>query len=279
MPLRRRAAVLGSPIAHTLSPVLHHAAYSRLGLDWAYDVLECDEWSLPAVLAAFAAGGRHAGASLTMPLKQAALALVDELAASAQTCGAVNTVVFGPDGGTTGHDTDVAGVRYALAEIGVTGETPPKVPVVLGGGGAARAVVAALATLGVSTVTVLVRDLARGAPLVTTGERAGIAVVVEHWDVRFGAVPAADLVVSTTPVGAADDLAGSWGAGTALFDVVYSPWPTALASGAERAGAAVVGGLPMLVGQAAEAVQLMTGLPAPIEEMRRAGDRALSARS
>lgn len=271
----RRAAVLGSPIAHSLSPVLHRAAYAELGLDWGYDVLECDAGALPVVLDGFAGSSTYAGVSLTMPLKQAALGLVDDADDMVRVVGAVNTVVFG-DGGRVGHNTDVAGL---VAAIGEAGREAPVAPVVIGGGGAARAAVVALARVGATQVSVMLRDVARGAPLVTIGERAGIAVAVEPWDTALGALPAADLVIAATPPGAADDLAHvSWAPSTALVDVVYSPWPTALAHAACDAGAPVVGGLTMLVGQAAEAVTLMTGRPAPVAAMRAAGEAALASR-
>lgn len=274
---RRRAAVLGSPIAHSLSPVLHRAAYAELGLDWAYDVIECDDRSLLPLLNAMAAAGRHAGCSLTMPLKHVALSLVDTVADTAALVGAVNTVVFG-NGGRTGHNTDIAGLVDALREAGVL--SPPAVPVVLGAGGAARAAIGALAALGAQTVAVCARRLPAAAPLVDVGERCGVAVVVQPWATAHGAIGAADVVVSAAPAGATDEIAAAgWPGATPLVDVVYAPWPTALGTAAAATGAPVVGGLAMLVGQAAEAVTLMTGRPAPAAVMRRAGELALAARA
>lgn len=274
--MRRRAGVLGSPIAHTLSPALHTAAYAALGLDWAYDVVECDERSLPAVVEAFARSGVCAGLSLTMPLKAVAYELADERAGSAAQLGVANTLVI-RDARTTAHNTDVGGVVLALSEIGVTG---PRSPVVLGGGGTARAALAALARLGAAAATVAVRRPAAAGDLVALGQRLGLEVVVTPWPVSYGELAAADVVVSTTPAGATDLLAGhGWRHDLPLLDVIYAPWPTALAHAAAAAGAPVAGGLAMLVGQAAQAVELMTGLPAPMAAMRAAGEAALAART
>ncbi|MFL6136892.1 MAG: shikimate dehydrogenase [Frankiaceae bacterium] len=272
-----RAAVLGSPIAHSLSPVLHRAAYAELGLDWAYDVIECDVAALPAALGALATAPppAYAGASLTMPLKLAAWRLVDVRAPSAEVVGAVNAVLF-EDGRLVGHNTDVAGLVAAIGETGRAGA--PDRAAVLGGGGAARAAVAALARLGAAEVTVVVRAPARAASLAEMGERLGIRVEVASWAGAAAAIGGAPLVVAATPPGAADGLAAAgWPPGTALVDVCYAPWPTALAAAAAAAGAPVVGGLAMLVGQAAEAVELMTGRPAPVAAMRAAGEAALAA--
>lgn len=303
----RRAGVLGSPIAHSLSPVLHRAAYAALGLDWAYDVVECDAAALPAVLAAFAAAPPPgvAGVSLTMPLKSAAWRLVAELAPSARAVGAVNTVLFGaaagggpaaggsgevPGGcgevpagggqvpGTVGHNTDVTGLVAAVREAGF--DRAPAPVVLLGGGGAARAGLGALARLGAGEAAVVVRDPARAEPLAELGRRLGLRVRVAGWASARREVAAAALVVATTPPGATDGLAaGGWPGGGALVDVCYAPWPTALGRAAAAAGVPVVGGLAMLVGQAAEAVELMTGRPAPVAAMRAAGEAALAARA
>jgi shikimate 5-dehydrogenase len=123
---RRRAAVLGSPIAHSLSPVLHRAAYDAIGMDWSYEAIECDQAALPATLDRLA--GTHVGLSLTMPLKQAVLGLLDDLDPLARQLGAVNTVVYEAGGARRGYNTDVGGALAALAEADVTAT----------GGGSAR---------------------------------------------------------------------------------------------------------------------------------------------
>lgn len=272
---RRRAAVLGSPIAHSLSPVLHRAAYDVLGLDWAYDVVECDERALPAVMARLAAGP-YVGASLTMPLKRAVLPLLDEIDPRAAAVGAVNTVLFA-GGRRVGYNTDVAGIRAAVRELGVE---DPAGAVVLGGGATACSALAALASLGARDVTVVVRNPAAAGDLQGAAARLEVHAAVVGWADKSPWGSAPPLAVSTVPAGATDPLATRpWPAPTALLDVVYAPWPTPLAAAAGRAGAPVVGGLSVLVGQAAEAVTLMTGQPAPLAAMRAAGDAALRSRS
>ena len=274
--MTRRAAVLGSPIAHSLSPVLHRAAYAELGLDWTYDLVECDEAGLAAFVAGCVADPDWAGLSLTMPLKSRALELADELASSADLVGVANTLVIN-DGRTTAHNTDVEGVVRALRELGVS--AAPAAAVVLGGGGTARAALAALAAVGCTSATVAARRAEALPPLRELGERLGLAVISSAWPADLADLAGADLVLSTTPAGATDGLADGWRADLPLLDVVYAPWPTRLAAAAEGAGAAVVGGLAMLVGQAAEQVELMTGQPAPLAAMRAAGDAALAART
>lgn len=256
-----RAAVLGSPIAHSLSPVLHRAAYAALGLrEWTYEAIECREADLPALLAR-----PWAGLSLTMPLKRAVLPLLDEVSELARAVGGANTVVF-RDGRRLGFNTDVHGMVAALTEAGVRA---PGAAVVLGGGATACSALAALRDLGRPKVTLVVRDPSRAAEAVAAADRLGVPVAVHTF---AEPLPAADLVVSTLPAGAADPYAETVArAAGALFDVVYRPWPTAAAAAVRARGGIVVGGLPMLVHQAAGQVELMTGRePAPVEAMRAA---------
>jgi len=256
----RHAAVLGSPIAHSLSPVLHRAAYAALGLDWSYSAIECSADELEGVLAARA---DWAGFSCTMPLKHAALDVVDVVAPRAADVGAANTVLPMPGGGWRADNTDVDGVVESLAESGVA----PSTVTVLGAGGTAQAVVAALAVLGVARCTVLVRDLSRSGAVLATGERVGVGVVTG----LLGAPVPAGLVVSTLPGGAADPLARlPWTSEHAVLDVVYDPWPTPLAAAARAGGATVISGALMLLHQAAAQVALMTGRDAPVPAMRAA---------
>lgn len=274
---RRRAAVLGRPIGHSLSPVLHRAAYAELGLDWTYDAIDTGAAELPARLHELAE--THAGLSLTMPLKEAVLPLLDELSADARAVGAVNTVRY--DGRRRlGANTDVAGVDAALDELGV--QVAGTRVALLGAGGAARAVLVALAARRVGLVAVVVRDPGRASGLRVLAEHLGVEVTVEDW--APGALPESSLVISAVPaVPALGELLevgpgpGGWPGGAALFDLVYAPWPTRLASAAQAAGAAVIGGLPMLVAQAGEQVRLVTGREPPVPAMRAAGEAALRA--
>ncbi len=264
----RRAAVLGLPIAHSLSPVLHRAAYRALGLDWSYDAIEVDEPGLAAFLAGCDA--TWAGLSLTMPLKTAVLDLLDEVDPLAATVGAVNTVLF-QRGRRRGANTDAPGMAAALRGAGAV----PGPVAVLGAGATARSALAALAALGVPHATVYARrpEVAHG--LEELGAALAIDVRVEPF-LRADEALLCDLVVSTVPAGGADELAGAVPAGAGLLhDVLYHPWPTPLARSWAAHDGVVVGGLDLLVHQAALQVELMTGLPAPLEVMQRAGQAAL----
>ena len=254
-----RAAVLGSPIAHSLSPLLHRVAYDALGFtNWTYDAIECDEAALPDLLAGL--GPEWAGLSLTMPLKRAVLACVDTRSDMAEAVGAANTVLL--SGGRRHADnTDVGGLADALAGADLSAV------VVLGAGGTAAAALAAAGQLGAERATVVVRDLARATDLLSAADRLGVRVELAGWP----AVPDATLVISTVPRGAADMLAGHpWLPHTTVCDVLYDPWPTALAAAASAAGCPVVGGHEVLLRQAARQVALMTGRPAPLPAMRAA---------
>ncbi|MEU9777254.1 MULTISPECIES: shikimate dehydrogenase [unclassified Streptomyces] len=272
---RRRAAVLGSPVAHSLSPVLHNAAYAALGLDgWTYGRFEVDEEALPGFLAGLDAS--WAGLSLTMPLKRAVIALLDEVSPTAAAVEAVNTVVFTDDGRRIGDNTDIPGMAAALAERGV--DTVPSAAV-LGAGATASSALAALSRMCTGPVTAYVRSAARAEEMRGWGERLGIEVLTADWADAARAFEE-PLVVATTPAGATDAFAAAVPAapGT-LFDVLYEPWPTALASAWAARGGPVLGGLDLLVHQAVLQVEQMTGrTPAPLAAMREAGERALAAR-
>jgi len=267
-----RAAVLGAPIAHSLSPVLHRAAYQALGLSgWSYEAIECDEARLPAVLAE--CGPEWAGLSLTMPLKRAVLPLLDEIEPLAREVGAANTVVFS-GGRRQGHNTDVLGMITALAETGVTGAPGglQGMVLILGGGATACSALAAARDLGVAQVTVAVRDPARAQGLLAAAGRLDVAVTLTRFDDPQGDAP--EVLISTVPAGAADIYAERIAhrdlVPRHLLDVVYHPWPTPLAAAARTADIPLAGGLDLLLHQAAGQVTLMTGQPAPLEAMRQA---------
>ncbi|GGT23430.1 shikimate dehydrogenase [Nonomuraea spiralis] len=282
-----RAAVMGSPIGHSLSPHLHRAAYAAMGLDgWSYEAFECDEARLPGLLAELVpvrgqGGAEHeeerawAGLSLTMPLKRAVLPLLDTVSDLAVEVGGANTVVFG-EGLRHGHNTDVHGIERALAEAGVPA---PRSATVLGGGATAASALAALRNLGLHATTLLVRDPARAGETVEVAGRLGVALAVETFD-KLDAYTEVDLVVSTLPGGAADVFAGRLARVPALFDVVYAPWPTRAATAVREAGGTVVGGFAMLLHQAVRQVELMTGrTDVPVEAMRAAGEAEIARRS
>ncbi|MFF9185267.1 shikimate dehydrogenase [Streptomyces misionensis] len=271
----RRAAVLGQPIAHSLSPVLHRAAYAELGLTgWSYDRFEVDEAALPGFLEKL--GPEWAGLSLTMPLKRAVIPLLDEISQTAASVDAVNTVVFTEDGRTRGDNTDIPGMVAALREHGVEEVDSAAI---LGAGATASSALAALSRICTGEVVAYVRSEARAAEMREWGRRLDVDVRTAHWSEAARALRA-PLVIATTPAGTTDALAAAVPERPAtLFDVLYEPWPTELAARWSMYGGAVVGGLDLLVHQAVLQVEQMTGrAPAPLEAMRRAGERALAAR-
>jgi shikimate dehydrogenase len=276
-----KAAVLGSPIAHSLSPVLHGAAYAHLGLDWTYERHDCTKAALPEFLAGL--GPEWAGLSLTMPLKAAVLPLLTDLDPVAEQTGAANTVVL-RDGRRSGFNTDVPGMVAALAERGVA---PTGSAAVLGSGSTARSAVFALGQAGWRDVTVYARSPVRPRWLESALPRGlSSAVSQDTGTLDYGQVAAAlrsDLVVSTLPAGVADPFVDRVLGGVgALFDVVYDPWPTPLAKAWAQRGGTVVSGLDLLVHQASLQVVLMTGTTASPAElvavMRPAGEAAVADR-
>lgn len=265
---QRRAAVLGSPIGHSKSPALHRAAYAAAGLDWRYDAIEVGSGE---ALASFlqAVGPRWVGLSLTMPLKEPALTLVDVLDPVARATGAVNTIVLpgAPTrpAGLAGHNTDVVGIVDALAEAGVTSA---RTVAVLGAGGTARSAVAAAVRLGAQVVQVYARRPAAAAEVAAIADALGSSGHPMAW-ADAGACVAADLVISTVPAGVADSLAQTLPAPPAgtLLDVVYHPWPTPLAAAWDPA---VVPGIAMLLWQAVAQVRLMAGIDPDVVAMKAA---------
>jgi len=254
----RKAAVLGSPIAHSRSPQLHLAAYRALGLDgWTYDRIECTADELPGLVAGF--GPEWVGVSVTMPGKFAALRFADERTARAELVGSANTLVRSQSGWRA-DNTDIDGVKGALGPV--AGRAA-----VLGSGGTAPAVVVGLAELGVQDISVVARNLEKAARLVAIGARLG----VEIRRIELGTTLVdVDVVVSTVPADVAAQHADTVAATPLLLDAIYDPWPTPLATAVEAAGGKVVSGLQMLLHQAFAQVEQFTGRPAPTEAMRTA---------
>lgn len=287
----RHAAVLGHPIAHSLSPVLHTAAYAALGLEgWSYEARDVQQEELQDFLAGI--DSSWAGLSLTMPLKQTILEHLDHIDPLAEVTGAVNTVLFQGVGGTrtlVGANTDVYGIVAALGEgfaagaEGV-GDRPHRVgaAAVLGAGATAASALAALAELGCPSVEVFVRSLGRTGDLQRAAHRMGVTPRFRPMAGALAAAVAADVVISTLPAHGADPLAAELGELGArphgiLLDVAYEPRPTALSRAWGGLGATSVPGERMLLHQAAEQVRLMTGRAAPVAAMSAALDAALSA--
>jgi shikimate dehydrogenase len=278
-----RAAVLGSPIGHSLSPVLHNAAYAALGLTWwRYEAIECDEPRLPPFLDR--CGPDWAGLSLTMPLKRAVLPLLDRVEPLAAEIGAANTVLL-VAAQRLGHNTDAHGMVRVLAAHRMAAGQPRGQAVgpalILGAGATACAALAALRDLGERSATVLARNPERAGELHAAADRLGMLVTLGR--AGLDSFAGQRLIISTVPAGAADFAAKIVAelapAPATVFDVVYHPWPTPLASAAARAGAVVVGGFDLLLHQAALQVELLTGRPAPVDEMRQAGLAELARRA
>lgn len=272
----RRAAVLGSPIAHSLSPVLHRAAYAALGLDWRYDAIEVAEDALAEFVAG--CGPEWAGLSLTMPLKRVVLPLLDTASDLVRLVGAANTVVFGRHG-IHGHNTDVAGIVDALREAGAE----PGPALILGGGATAASTLAALAMLGCREVTVAARRPEVVSELEELAVTVGVRLRARTWPDAGEALPGrtrARVVVCAVPGAAAAELVGRVPQDPgALLDVSYDPWPPPLVGAWRAAGGAAVAGDVMLLHQAVAQVELMTGVRPQVAPMRQALAEEIARRS
>ncbi|GIJ58170.1 shikimate dehydrogenase [Virgisporangium aurantiacum] len=268
-----RAAVLGLPVSHSLSPAMHTAGYAAAGLDasWQYTAVDCAEGELAAFVESL--DETWHGLSLTMPLKEVALTVADRVDPLARALGAANTLVRGADGWTA-YNTDAPGITDALRTAGAgagagTGAGRSTRMAILGGGGTARAALGAAVDLGAG-VTLYVRRPEAGEDLRPVAHALGVPMTVETWG-RAADAATYDVVISTVPKGGADALAvAAWAAPTVVFDVVYDPWPTPLAESARRAECPIVSGLDLLLAQGVRQFELFTGVPAPVEAMRAA---------
>jgi shikimate dehydrogenase len=264
----RRCGVLGHPIAHSLSPALHRAAYSSLGLEWDYTAHDVELGGLGAFLGGL--GPEWAGLSITMPLKPEALAGADSASAHALQARAANTLVFTADG-VAAHNTDVEGMVGALDEAGAdTGSV-----MLLGTGATARSALVALAARGTGPVTVVGRRSSAVDALVSLGSDLEVEVRGMEWPAAPSTEWVVDLIVSTVPASVADAMVPPDIAGGLLFDVLYDPWPTPLAA---RWPGPVLNGLDLLAHQAVGQVRLMTGGSVEAADLRVAGARELQRR-
>ena len=267
-----RCAVLGDPVAHSLSPTLHRAGYAALGLDTTYDAVRVPAGELSGFVAGL--GPEWRGLSVTAPLKREALALADEVSDLAVLAGGANTLVRS----ATGWFADNTDVPGAVAAIRERYAGPLAAATVLGGGATAASVGLALADLGTGTITVAARNPANAAEAVAAIERHPSAprVVVVPLD-EVGAT--GDVLVSTVPAAAqTDDLVGRVLPAAVVFEVTYGEWPTPLVAAARSAEATVVSGLDLLVHQAVLQFAMFTGHDGPLDAMRAAGEAALAAR-
>ena len=270
-----RLGIIGHPVAHSLSPAIQRAALEATGIDASYKRWDTPAEDLPARVASLRDEG-CLGANVTIPHKEAVLALLDVVAAPAAEIGAVNTIV-NLGGRLTGHNTDGGGLVAVLAEA----EFAPagKRFLLLGAGGAARGIAFALSHAGAAKVAIANRTSARAEALAAAA--GGCAV---PWGVALAPY---DCVINCTSIGMDGtgtegevpcDLATAKPA-TLIVDIVYAPEETPLLRGAEAAGLPTLGGLPMLIHQGALAFALWTGQPAPLDAMREAGRGALASRA
>ncbi|MEA5442393.1 shikimate dehydrogenase [Cyanobium gracile] len=270
--------VLGDPVRHSLSPAMHNAAIAELGLDWAYLALPVAASDLAVVLRALAAIDCR-GLNVTLPHKQAAAGLADALTPLAQRLGAVNTLVRREGGGWLGTNTDVEGFLAPLRPLAA------REALVLGCGGSARAVVAGLVDLGLDCIRVAGRDATRLDPFIRSCADWAPGLVPLAWDPDStgsadplgAALASADLVVNTTPVGMASaersplraDQIAALSPATTVYDLIYTPRPTALLRLAHQQGCRSIDGLEMLVQQGAASLRLWSGLQEmPVVAMR-----------
>ncbi len=275
---RRRCAVLGHPIEHSLSPILHRAAYAELGLDWTFDRVDVTEDRLAGWVSA--AGREWRGLALTMPLKRAVLPLLDTADDRVRLLGAANTLLWDDDGSRRGANTDVPGLCAALTAEGPLPAGQEGRVTVLGGGATAASAVLALAELGVTAVTLRVRDAGRADHTRATAGRCGVALQVCPLEAPWP--EPSEVVVSTVPssVAAAVLPDDAWvppghKPRAVVADVRYDPWPSPLLARAHATGARTVTGIDLLVQQAAVQVQLMTGRAVPVSLLRAAAEPAL----
>ena len=269
----RFAGVMGWPLDHTLSPTIHNAAFRSLGLDWVYLAWPVAPEDLGAAVGGLRALGAE-GANVTMPHKETVIEHLDDVSGDARRIGAVNTIQR-VGGSLIGHNTDVDGFRSFLVDD-VGADVTGKSAVVLGAGGAARAVVCALDDLGAGAIRIAARRPDAGAAVAPLAVRQRAEVL--DWEAAPAAAAEADLVVNATPLGMAGETPledASWRAGQVVCDLVYRPPTTRLMERARAAGAEVHGGLGMLIHQAALSFRIWTGKDPSLAAMSAAAIRAI----
>jgi shikimate dehydrogenase len=293
--LSQRFVLLGHPVAHSLSPAIHQAAYRELSFSHRYELCDAPDESKVREVVQGIREGSIGGANVTVPWKKSALALADRADATASDVGAANTLVRAPDGAVVAHNTDV---RALAAELGALVSAPERA-LVLGAGGAALATIAAARLAGAREIAVTARRFSAAAPRATwpgADALSKLGAELLAWPqvsnddgevARFAA--RAGLVIQATSAGmhgadSGDDVARivpwrSLPKGAGAYDLVYNPAVTSFLRAAESAGVAARGGLGMLVGQAALAFEIWFGLPAPRAVMQAAAEAALLARS
>lgn len=279
VPLRattRLVGVMGFPVEHSLSPPMHNAAFATLGLDWAYVAFRVEPERVEEALRGIRGLGL-VGLNVTIPHKQAAADLVDELDDAACVLGSVNTI-HNRNGVLRGYSTDGAGFVRSVEETGAT--LGGKTVTLIGAGGSARAVAYALVSAGIAQLTIAARRVHKAEEIVAViGSRATCPVAVAnlHSDAAQQAVAHSDIVVDSTSVGMAPNadvppvIPPDWlRPGQLVCDLTYTPRETCLLKAARAVGADTLDGTGMLVHQGAIAFEIWTGIKAPVETMRRA---------
>ncbi|MCD6348267.1 MAG: shikimate dehydrogenase [Candidatus Korarchaeota archaeon] len=270
-PNTKLTCLLGHPVSHSASPAIHNASYHVAGVDAIY--LAFDVRDLERAVSGLQELGA-VGCNITIPHKEEALRLATTLSEEVRLIGAINTLKFG-EGGVEGYNTDVNGVLYSLEllDIKEVGEA-----LLLGAGGAARAVVVALRDR-VSKLVITSRSLWRAEGLATMASELGFESLAVPWERRNYFVERAELVVNATPVGTYGEGmpvdASRLQKGCAVFDLVYNPPDTPLVKAARQAECRALGGLPMLVRQAAESERMWFNIDPPEEAMMRAAKKFL----
>ena len=278
--------LLGNPVRHSLSPVMQNAALESMGLNWRYLALPCDSESLDQVMKGLRAVGCQ-GLNVTIPHKQDIAALCEERSPLAQRLGAVNTLIPGEGGGWFGTNTDVEGF---LATLGANDTWAERHAVVIGCGGSARAVVAGLQTLDLSSITVVGRRSEALQAFITDlqHDKAPLTPCLDNAGQLNDAIARAALVVNTTPVGMAQhgnpeamplgaDIWCRLSSEAVLYDLIYTPRPTSWLAAGQQRGHRCIDGLEMLVQQGAASLRLWSERDdVPVEAMRSAAAAALA---
>lgn len=266
------AAVIGSPIQHSLSPFLHQAAYRDLGLNIDYRRIEITKETIGSFLASWPEG--LVGLSVTMPLKQVIIPLLSQVDGLAKAVGAVNTVVPFPGGITAGFNTDVYGLVTAIKEAKGR-EFSPERAVIVGSGATASSALAALGELQAGQINLLARRVSGAGNAVQAATRLGIDpgyMPLAAGEKARETLQAADLIISTVPRAVLDDFYQtiSFNPEQTVLDIVYDPWPSELVKQASRSGATIISGKAMLLHQALMQVKLFTSRTPNLEAMRTA---------
>jgi shikimate dehydrogenase len=268
--------IIGDPVEHSLSPVMHNAAIASLGLDYIYIPFPVKPKDLSTALAGFRAVNL-VGFSITIPHKQEIIPLLTEISDDAANIGAVNTV-WRTASGWKGTNTDVEGFVAPLTAMSY--DWAKMTPVVLGNGGAARAVIAGLTNLGCSEIHVVGRNRDRLAQFYQSWSHAAkitSLLKIHHWDNLSSLIPAADLLINTTPVGMSprvdaspveEHLMQKLKPQAIAYDLIYTPNPTQFLQLAQAQGAITIDGLEMLVQQGVAALKIWLQQPVPVEVMR-----------